>query len=198
MLNTLLIIITTFASQTWLQALHAIRNNHNKVLLQGISLTGLLTTIISETLWIIYASHYGLIGGLSNAILSMISVLTISIILYKNNLLKLKTIITYSSAIILSLIVLHIVPISIITISAMIIATIFLIPQTVKTVRSIGTNHINGMSNYSIIMIIIANSIWIFYGYYYSASAYLLSSTVLLLCGLIMGSSKIINYKKYH
>ena len=48
MLNILLIIITTFASQTWLQALHAIRNNHNKVLLQGISLTGLLTTIISE------------------------------------------------------------------------------------------------------------------------------------------------------
>ena len=128
----------------------------------------------------------------------MISVLTISIILYKNNLLKLKTIITYSSAIILSLIVLHIVPISIITISAMIIATIFLIPQTVKTVRSIGTNHINGMSNYSIIMIIIANSIWIFYGYYYSASAYLLSSTVLLLCGLTMGTSKIIHYKKYH
>lgn len=92
----------------------------------------------------------------------------------------------------------HIVPISIITISAMIIATIFLIPQTVKTVHSIGTNHINGMSNYSIIMIIIANSIWIFYGYYYSARAYLLSSTVLLLCGLIMGTSKIIDYKKYH
>ena len=158
---------------------------------------GLLTTIISETLWIIYASHYNLIGGLSNAILSMFSVLMISIILYKNNLLKLKTIITYSSAIILSLIVLHIVPISIITISAMIIATIFLIPQTVKTVRSIGTNHINGMSNYSIIMIIIANSIWIFYGYYYSASAYLLSSTVLLLCGLIMGASKIIHHRKY-
>lgn len=197
MLNILLIIITTFASQTWLQALHAIRNNHNKVLLQGISLTGLLTTVISETLWIIYASHYNLTGGLSNAILSMISVLTISIILYKNNLLKLKTIITYSSAIIVSLIVLHIVPISIITVSSMIIATIFLIPQTVKTVRSIGTNHISGMSNYSIIMIIIANSIWIFYGYYYSASAYLLSSTVLLLCGLIMGASKIIHHRKY-
>ena len=198
MLNTLLIIITTFASQTWLQALHAIRNNHNKVLLQGISLTGLLTTIISETLWIIYASHYNLTGGLSNAILSMFSVLTISIILYKNNLVKLKIIITYSSNIIVSLIVLHIVPISIITVSAMIIATIFLIPQTVKTVRSIGTDHINGMSNYSIIMIIIANSIWILYGIYYDAMAYLLSSTVLLLCGLIMGLSKIIHYKKTH
>ena len=91
MLNILLIIITTFASQTWLQALHAIRNNHNKKLLEGISLTGLLTTIISETLWIIYASHYDLTGGLSNAILSMFSVLTISIILYKNNLVNYLT-----------------------------------------------------------------------------------------------------------
>ena len=65
-----------------------------------------------------------------------------------------------------------------------------------KTVHSVGTEHINGMSNYSIAMIIVANTIWIIYGYYYSASAYLLSSTVLLLCGIIMGVSKLVHHKK--
>lgn len=198
MIGVLLILITTFASQTWLQALHSIRNNYNKNLLKGISLTGLLTTLISEILWIIYAAHNHLIGGVLNATLSLLSVLTISIILYKNNLLKLKTIITYSILSIILLLILNIVPVSIVAIAAMISATIFLVPQTVKTVRSIGTKHINGMSNYSIIMIIVANSIWILYGYYYSAYAYLISSIVLLSCGLIMGASKIIDYKKSH
>lgn len=197
MLDVVLVLVTTFASQTWLQALHVVKNNHDTNLLKGISLTGLIITIISESLWIFYAHHYNLMGGLSNALLSMTSVAVISIVLYKNNIISLKNIATYSSMVFLLFVVLNIIPINIITVCAMIMSTIFLIPQTIKTVRSIGTEHINGMSNYSIAMIIVANTIWIVYGYYYSAHAYLISSTVLLLCGVIMGVSKMIHHQKY-
>lgn len=196
MLDVILVLITMFASQTWLQALHVIKNNHDENLLKGISLTGLMITVVSESLWIFYAHHYNLTGGLLNALLSMASVITISIFLYKRNIISLKNIVAYSSMILLLFVTLSIIPISIITVGAMIISTIFLIPQTMKTVHSVGTEHINGMSNYSIAMIIVANTIWIIYGYYYSASSYLLSSTVLLLCGIIMGISKLVHRKK--
>ena len=197
MLDIILVLVTTFASQTWLQALHVVKNNHDMNLLKGISLTGLMITIISESLWIFYAYHYNLMGGLSNALLSMTSVAVISIVLYKNNIISLKNIAAYSSMILLLLLVLNIIPIGIIAVSAMIVSTVFLIPQTVKTIRSIGTEHINGMSNYSIAMIIVANTIWLIYGYYYSAHAYLISSTVLFLCGAIMGISKMIHHQKH-
>lgn len=193
----ILIVVTTFASQTWIQAVHVVKNNKDKQLLQGVSLIGLLTTVISEVLWIAYASHFHLIGGLTNALVSLCSVFIICIILTKNNFIKHTTIVIYMVCVVLSLLFLQLMPIEIITICAMVIATMFLIPQTTKTVKSIGTSHITAMSNYSIMMIIVANTIWIIYSIYYSTYAYLVSSSVLLLCGIIMGASKLYDKKKY-
>ena len=195
--SIILILITTFASQTWIQAVHITKNNKDTQLLQGVSLIGLLTTVISETLWITYTLHFHLIGGLTNALLSLCSVFVICVVLTKNNLIKHTTVVIYVICIALSLILLQLIPIKMITVCAMVVATMFLIPQTIKTVKSIGTSHITAMSNYSIIMIIVANTIWIIYGIYYFAYAYLISSSVLLLCGIIMGLSKLYDKKKY-
>lgn len=90
-------------------------------------------------------------------------------------------------------------PINIITVLATICATVFLLPQTVKTVRSIDSHHINGMSTSAIAMIICANIAWIIYGLIYNSWAYTLSSSILLACGVIMASAKgIHHYKRKH
>lgn len=89
-------------------------------------------------------------------------------------------------------------PFTLTVILATIFATIFLLPQTVKTVMSIGTPRIHGMSNQAIAMIICANTAWIIYGIYYHAWAYLISSTILLLCGIVMAGAKYYHKRNYN
>lgn len=199
MLDLLVTILITFASQTWLQALHITRHHADHSLLRGVSISGLMTTILSEILWLGYARHFHLIGGITNAMLSLTSVCIILIWLYKTD------ICTSADTAHLTLVAsgatmtIAWLPIEIITVLATICATVFLLPQTVKTVRLIGTPHIHGMSTSAIAIIICANTAWIAYGIIYHAWAYLISSSVLLACGLIMASAKDIHrYKRKH
>lgn len=74
-------VLVTFASQTWLQAIHILKHRKDTQLLRGVSIFGLATTIMSEFLWIAYAGHYHLIGGLTNACLSLLSVAVILAVL---------------------------------------------------------------------------------------------------------------------
>lgn len=87
-------------------------------------------------------------------------------------------------------------PINIVIVLATLCSTVFLLPQTVKTVRSIGSHHIHGMSTTAIAMIICANTTWIVYGIIYHAWAYLISSSVLLTCGLIMAVAKWVQLRR--
>ena len=199
MLHLLVTILITFASQTWLQALHITHHRADHLLLRGVSISGLMTTIFSEILWLGYAGHFHLIGGLSNAALSLLSVCVILVWLYKADICTGKD--TARLTLIASGACMAVVwlPISIITVLATLCSTVFLLPQTVKTVRSIGTPHIHGMSTTAICMIICANTAWIIYGLIYHAWAYTLSSSILLACGVIMASVKgIHHYKRKH
>ena len=197
MFPLLLTIVTIFASSTWIQALHALKNrNSSTSTLRGISTSTLIIILFSETLWVSYALHYGLVGGILPALLSLISVGVISFILCEKGIIKDKNIIAYLITAILFFLILKVTPILIVSIAATVLSTIFLIPQTFKTVTSIGTPKIHGMNNYSIAMIIAANSIWIIYGIYHLAYAYIISSSILLLCGITMAVSKIIHRKK--
>lgn len=196
MLPVLLTIVTTFASATWIQALHALKSRNSTSTLKGISTSTLIIILFSETLWVSYALHYGLVGGVLNALLSLASVGVISFVLCEKGVIKDKNIIAYLITAILFFLILQATPILIVSIATIVLSTIFLIPQTFKTITSIGTPQIHGMNNYSITMIIAANSIWIIYGIYHLAYAYIISSTVLLVCGITMAISKIIHHKK--
>lgn len=196
MLDLFITVLITFASQTWLQALHTAHHRTDYQLLRGVSVSGLMTTILSEILWLGYAGHFHLIGGITNAVLSLISVCVILIWLYKAD------ICTSTDTVQLTLVAsgatmaIAWLPIEIITVLTTICATVFLLPQTVKTVRLIGTPHIHGMSTSAITMIICANTAWIIYGLIYHARAYLISSSILFACGIIMASAKGIHRQK--
>lgn len=196
MLHLLVTILITFASQTWLQALHITHHRADHSLLRGVSISGLMTTIVSEILWLGYAGHFHLIGGLSNATLSLLSVCVILVWLYKADICTSKD--TVKLALVASTACMAVawLPINIVTVLATICATVFLLPQTVKTVRSIGSHHIHGMSTTAIAMIICANATWIVYGIIYHAWAYLISSSVLLTCGLIMAAAKWVHSRR--
>lgn len=196
MIPVLLTIVTIFASATWIQAVHALKSRNSTSTLKGISPLTLVIILFSETLWVSYALHYGLVGGVLNALLSLISVGVISFILCEKGVIKDRNIIAYLITAILFFLILKVTPILIVSIAATVLSTIFLIPQTFKTITSIGTLKIHGMNNYSIAMIIAANSVWIIYGIYHLAYAYIISSTVLLLCGVTMAVSKVIHHKK--
>ena len=185
-----------FASSTWIQALHALKSRNSTSTLKGISPSTLIIILFSETLWVSYALHYGLMGGVLNALLSLISVGVISFTLCEKGIIKDKNIIAYLTASILFFLILKVTPILIVSIATIVLSTVFLIPQTFKTITSIGTPKIHGMNNYSIAMIIMANSIWIIYGIYHLAYAYIISSSILLLCGITMAISKIIHHRK--
>lgn len=190
-------ILVTFASQTWLQAIHILKHRKDTQLLRGVSIFGLATTIMSEFLWIAYAGHYQLIGGLSNACLSLLSVAVIMTVLLYRNLIAPLPAILLALTTLATLACVYFAPFTLIVILATIFATIFLLPQTVKTVMSISTPRIHGMSNQAILMIICANTAWIIYGIYYHAWAYLISSTILLLCGIIMAGAKYYHKHNY-
>ena len=199
--STLITILVTFASQTWLQAIHIFRHRKDTQLLRGVSIFGLATTIISEFLWITYAGHYHLIGGLSNACLSLLSVAVILLVLLYRDLVTPRPAIFLSVATLATIACIYFAPLTLTIILATVFATVFLLPQTVKTVSSIGSPSIHGMSNQAILMIICANTAWIIYGIYYHAWAYLISSTILLLCGIIMAGAKYYhkhNYSNYN
>ena len=190
-------ILVTFASQTWLQALHILKHRKDTQLLRGVSIFGLATIIMSEFLWIAYAGHYHLIGGLTNSCLSLLSVAVImTVLLYRNLIAPLPAILLALTAL-ATLACVYFAPFTLIVILATVFATIFLLPQTVKTVMSISTPRIHGMSNQAITMIICANTAWIIYGIYYHAWAYLISSTILLLCGIIMAGAKYYHKHNY-
>lgn len=190
-------ILVTFASQTWLQALHVIKHRKDTQLLRGVSIFGLATTITSEFLWIAYAGHYHLIGGLTNACLSLLSVAVILAVLLYQDLVAPLPAVLLSVAALATLACIYYTPLTLTIILATIFATVFLLPQTVKTVSSIGSLRIHGMSNQAILMIICANTAWIIYGIYYHAWAYLISSTILLLCGIIMAGAKYYHKRNY-
>ena len=199
--STLITILVTFASQTWLQALHIFKHRKDTQLLRGVSIFGLGSTIVSEFLWITYAGHYHLIGGLSNACLSLLSVAVILLVLLYRDLVTPRPAIFLSVAALATIACIYFAPLTLTTILATVFATVFLLPQTVKTVSSIGHHSIHGMSNQAILMIICANTAWIIYGIYYHAWAYLISSTILLLCGIIMAGAKYYhkhNYSNYN
>lgn len=191
-------VLVTFASQTWLQAIHIFRHRKDTQLLRGISIFGLATTITSEFLWIAYAGHYHLIGGLTNACLSLLSVAVILAVLLYQDLVAPLPAVLLSVAALATLACIYYTPLTLTIILATIFATVFLLPQTVKTVSSIGSLRIHGMSNQAIIMIICANTAWIIYGIYYHAWAYLISSTILLLCGIIMAGAKYYHKRNYN
>ena len=190
-------ILVTFASQTWLQAIHIVKHRKDTQLLRGVSIFGLATTIISEFLWIAYAGHYHLIGGLSNACLSLLSVAVILAVLLYRDLVAPLPAVLLSVAALATLACIYYTPLTLTIILATIFATVFLLPQTVKTVSSIGSLRIHGMSNQAILIIICANTAWIIYGIYYHAWAYLISSTILLLCGIIMAGAKYYHKRNY-
>lgn len=190
-------VLVTFASQTWLQALHVIKHRKDTQLLRGVSIFGLGSTIVSEFLWIAYAGHYHLIGGLTNACLSLLSVAVVLLVLLYQDLVAPRPAILLSVAALATLACIYFAPLTLTTILATVFATVFLLPQTVKTVMSIGTPRIHGMSNQAIFMIICANTAWIIYGIYYHAWAYLISSTILLLCGIIMAGAKYYHKRNY-
>ena len=191
-------ILVTFASQTWLQALHVLKHRTNTQLLRGISIFGLGSTIVSEFLWIAYAGHYHLIGGLTNACLSLLSVAVILLVLLSQDLVAPLPAIFLSVAALATLACIYFAPLTLTIILATVFATVFLLPQTVKTVSSIGHHSIHDMSNQAIAMIICANTAWIIYGIYYHAWAYLISSTILLLCGIIMAGAKYYHKRNYN
>lgn len=196
MLHLLVAILITFASQTWLQALHITHHRADHSLLRGVSVSGLMTTILSEILWLGYASHFHLIGGLSNATLSLLSVCVILVWLYKADICTNKDTIRLTLVASTACMAVAWLPISIVIVLATLCSTVFLLPQTVKTARSIGSHHINGMSTSAIVMIICANTAWIVYGIIYHAWAYLISSSVLLTCGLIMAAAKWVHSRR--
>ena len=191
-------VLVTFASQTWLQAIHIFRHRKDTQLLRGVSIFGLATTIMSEFLWIAYAGHYHLIGGLTNACLSLLSVAVILLVLLYQDLVAPLPAVFLSVAALATLACIYYTPLTLTIILATIFATVFLLPQTVKTVNSIGHHSIHGMSNQAILMIICANTAWIIYGIYYHAWAYLISSTILLLCGIIMAGTKYYHKSNYN
>lgn len=191
-------VLVTFASQTWLQALHILKHRKDTQLLRGVSIFGLATTIMSEFLWITYAGHYQLIGGLTNACLSLLSVAVILAVLLRQDLIAPLPAVLLSLTALATLAVIYYAPFTPTVILATVFATIFLLPQTVKTIMSIGTPRIHGMSNQAILMIICANTAWIIYGIYYHAWAYLISSTILLLCGIIMAGAKYYHKSNYN
>lgn len=190
-------VLVTFASQTWLQALHIFKHRKDTQLLRGVSIFGLGSTIVSEFLWITYAGHYHLIGGLSNACLSLLSVAVILLVLLYRDLVAPLPAILLALTALSTITIVYYAPFTLTVILATIFATIFLLPQTVKTVMSIGSPRIHGMSNQAITMIICANTAWIIYGIYYHAWAYLISSTILLLCGIIMAGAKYYHKRNY-
>ena len=196
--STLITILVTFASQTWLQAIHIFRHRKDTQLLHGVSIFGLATTIISEFLWIAYAGHYHLIGGLTNACLSLLSVAVILLVLLYRDLVAPLPAILLALTALSTITIVYYAPFTLTVILATIFATIFLLPQTIKTIISIGTPRIHGMSNQTITMIICANTAWIIYGIYYHAWAYLISSTILLLCGIIMTGAKYYHKHNYN
>ena len=191
-------ILVTFASQTWLQAIHILKHRKDTQLLRGVSIFGLATTIVSEFLWITYAGYYQLIGGLTNAYLSLLSVAVILAVLLHRDLIAPLPAIFLSVAALATLATVYFAPFTVTAILATVFATVFLLPQTIKTIMSIGTPRIHGMSNQAILMIICANTAWIIYGIYYHAWAYLISSTILLLCGIIMAGAKYYHKRNYN
>lgn len=197
-ISILITILVTFASQTWLQALHVVGHHNNTQLLRGISIFGLSSTIVSEFLWITYAGHYQFIGGLTNACLSLLSVVAIMIVLLYRDLIASLPAVLLALTALTTLAVVYFAPLTLTVILATVFATVFLLPQTVKTVMSIGTPRIHGMSNQAIAMIICANTAWIIYGIYYHAWVYLISSTILLLCGIIMAGAKYYHKRNYN
>lgn len=178
--------------------MHVIKHRKDTQLLRGVSIFGLGSTIVSEFLWIAYAGHYHLIGGLSNACLSLLSVAVILLVLLYRDLVAPRPAILLSVAALNTLACIYYAPFTLTVILATIFATLFLLPQTVKTVSSIGSHSIHGMSNQAITMIICANTAWIIYGIYYHAWAYLISSTILLLCGIIMAGAKYYHKRNYN
>lgn len=119
MLSIAITVLVTFASQTWLQAIHVVKHRNNTALLRGVSVTSQTITIASQFPWIVYSLEYGLIGGVSNSVLSMVSA--------------------------------------------------------------------------AIVMIICANTAWVIYGVIYHSRAYILSSSAVLACGLIMAAAKVVH-----
>ena len=197
-ISILITILVTFASQTWLQAIHILKHRKDTQLLRGVSIFGLTTTIMSEFLWIAYAGHYHLIGGLTNACLSLLSVAVILAVLLHQDLIAPLPAVLLALTALVTLATVYYAPFTLTVILATVFATIFLLPQTIKTIMSIGTPRIHGMSNQAITMIICANTAWIIYGIYYHAWAYLISSTILLLCGIIMAGAKYYHKHNYN
>lgn len=195
--DIIIAIIITFASQTWLQGLHVIRFRNNKEVLRGVSAYGIVSTAFSESLWIGYSVHHHLIGGLSNALLSITSAVVISLVVFRAGLVKSGQMGLFFVLLALWTALCIIIPVEIVALGTVVLATFFLVPQTIRTVRSIGTPAIDGMGNRAITMVIVANSAWIVYGVYYTAPAYYISSSIILTCGLIMAFSKIYHRKQY-
>lgn len=193
MLHIVVTILVTFASQTWLQAIHVTKHRNDVALLRGVSVTSQTITIASQLPWIVYSLEYSLIGGVSNSVLSMVSAAVILIPLYRQRIplrsdttwLIIATLVSAAASVLL--------PMSYVTVIATLTGPIFLLPQTVKTVRCIGTPGVHGVANTAIAMIICANTAWIIYGVIYQSWAYILSSSSVLACGLTMAVAKLIH-----
>lgn len=193
MLSIVVTILVTFASQTWLQAIHVTKHRNNIELLRGVSVTSQTITIASQPPWIIYSLEYGLIGGMSNSVLSMVSAIVILIPLYRQRI-PLKSDTTWLIVATLASIAASVLlPMSYVAVIAALTGPIFLLPQTVKTVRCIGTPSVHGIANTAIAMIICANTVWIIYGVIYQSWAYILSSGAVLACGLTMAAAKLVH-----
>lgn len=195
MLSIAVASLITFASQTWLQAIHIVKHRNNIELLRGVSVTGLLVTIFSEVLWVSYSLPRELFGGTSNAVLSLVSAFIILAFLYRKHIpLRSDTTCLISTVLIVTTLAI-LLPTTYVALLVTLIGPIFLLPQTVKTVRSIGTPQVQGIGNIAIAMIICANTAWIVYGVIYQSWAYIVSSGVLLACGLTTAAAKSFHHR---
>ena len=157
------------------------------------SVTGQTTTIASQLPWIVYSLEYDLIGGVSNSVLSMVSATVILTSLYKKRVplrsdavgLIVATFASATAPILLTM--------SYVAVIATLADPIFLLPQTVKTVRCIVTPRVHRVANAAIVMIICANTAWVVYGIIYHSRAYILSSSAVLTCGLTMVGAKLVH-----
>ena len=193
MLYVAVTILVTFASQTWLQAIHVVKHRNNTALLRGVSVTSQTITIASQFPWIVYSLEYGLIGGVSNSALSMVSAAIILAPLYKHHIPRRSDTTDLVVATLASAVASVLLPMSYVAVIATLTGPIFLLPQTVKTVRCIGTPSVHGIANTAIAMIICANTAWVVYGIIYHSWAYILSSSAVLACGLTMAGAKIVH-----
>ena len=195
-LSYALIVLVTFATSSWLQAINIFSERKNPSVLSGVSPNSVFLCFTAGFLWLVYGASRGLVGAVSNAVLECICAGTIIAILALGGFVGKKrgAIYILIAALVLTMALLFPLMSGIL---ATCIGASFLIPQAVLTVRSIGTPAINGFAWTSVAMVLTANPVWIVYAVINHDAIIAISSFILFTCGVVMATSKLVHKKRY-